>query len=71
MAYIDYIHCSECDCKLLYDGDDNGCERLRLYWGKGHEADQDWAMKHALLCPECIAKLRAECERLLKLAIQI
>lgn len=47
MAYGDYIHCADCDCKLIYDGYRNIRE------GLDDEYDE-WE----LLCPGCLKKLR-------------
>jgi len=50
MALRDYILCGTCECKLLYDGDDNGRDRLESVFGEGAR----------LLCPDCIATLRQQ-----------
>jgi hypothetical protein len=52
MAGRDYILCKKCQTKIVYDGDDNGRERLESVWGDPNAAD--WTV--FLLCPVCIAK---------------
>lgn len=44
MAGIDYILCKKCHTKIIYDGDDNGRERLLSRWGS----------VDVLLCPDCV-----------------
>lgn len=46
MAYGDYIHCMECDAKLIYDGWRD--QRSNLEDTYGPEA--------GLVCPECLEK---------------
>ena len=47
MAYRDYLHCSVCDCKLIYDGDDNARESFGIQFGEGATP--------ILICPNCIS----------------
>ena len=54
MALRDYICCSECECKIIYDGYDSGRERLELTWGNPEEGN--WTVE--LLCPDCLKQLR-------------
>lgn len=54
MAGRDYIRCGECGCKIIYDGDDSGRDRLEEIWGD-LKADT-WSV--SLLCPDCLTKLR-------------
>lgn len=49
MAYKDYIHCGQCDVKFIYDRYDNVLENLKYFWGVQIE----------ILCPKCVAELRA------------
>ena len=56
MALRDYICCGECGDKIVYDGDDNGRDRMEQVWGE--KDAKYWTVK--ILCPECITKLRAE-----------
>ena len=60
MAGRDYILCGDCGTKVVYDGDDNGRNRLETIWGD--PGADDWTVD--LLCPDCIAELRAVVERL-------
>lgn len=62
MAYRDYIHCEDCDCKLVYDGDDKIREGLERTYG--NVDDSRWTVK--LACPECLMKLRARVAELEK-----
>jgi hypothetical protein len=55
MAYRDYIICPECDCKLLYDGNDNLRESLEDRWGDPKLS----TYTVGILCPDCLDKLRA------------
>ena len=50
MAGRDYIRCKKCGTKIVYDGDDNGRDRLEFVWGDPDA--QDWTV--SLLCPDCI-----------------
>ena len=50
MAGRDYIMCKRCLTKIIYDGDDNGRERLEVVWGDPDA--KDWTV--GLLCPSCI-----------------
>lgn len=61
MAYCDYIHCAQCTeryenpgRKLIYDGYDHIRDNMLERFGDGYE----------LLCPACVASLRAEVKRL-------
>ena len=56
MAFRDYIICGECETKIIYDGYDNGRDRLEELWG---DPKADFWTVH-LLCPDCLKKLRAE-----------
>jgi hypothetical protein len=44
MAYRDYIHCADCDVKLIYDGEDSIRDILEIRYGSDYK----------LLCPVCI-----------------
>ena len=48
MAGADYLKCTECHCKIVYDGSWNGRERIEEIWGEDCE----------ILCPDCIKKLK-------------
>lgn len=48
MAYADYIHCSSCDCKLIYDGYDDTHEDFVASYGTDYK----------ILCPDCIKKAK-------------
>lgn len=71
MAYGDYIHCATCDCKLIYDGNDNARESLEAQWGD--PGCHEWTVE--ILCPDCqkekdarIAALEAENAQMAALA---
>lgn len=49
MAGRDYISCKKCHGRIVYDGDDNGRERLEEVWGDPGAAN--WTV--GLLCPDC------------------
>ena len=53
MASRDYILCDTGNCKVVYDGDDNGRNMLE----QTHDVRE-------LTCPGCVKALRAENERL-------
>lgn len=56
MAARDYIRCSECECKMIPDGDDTGRDYMELKWG-----DPDARIFTAsVLCPDCVATLRQQ-----------
>lgn len=57
MAGRDYIHCKNCHTKIIYDGDDNGRDRLEEVWGDPKA--NDWTV--GLLCPDCIKILEGQC----------
>lgn len=63
MAYRDYILCKTCKCKIVYDGNDAGRNRLETYWGDPDAPD--WTV--GLLCPDCIQQMEAEVKRLTSL----
>lgn len=48
MAYGDYIHCKDCDCKLVYDGYHSIREALQSNFNIPNEA-----YTQALVCPDC------------------
>ncbi len=56
MALRDYVICGECETKIIYDGYDNGRDRLEEVWG---DPNADVWTVH-LLCPDCIKKLQAD-----------
>lgn len=56
MAYRDYIHCADCDCKLIYDGGDNAREWLEECYGDPSAGT--WTAE--IVCPDCLKKLRAK-----------
>ena len=56
MAWRDYITCGNCETKIIYDGYDNGRNRLEEKWGDPKAPV--WTVH--LLCPDCISKLRKE-----------
>ena len=56
MAYRDYIHCADCDCKLIYDGNDNAREWLEECYGDTSAGI--WTAE--IVCPDCLKKLRAK-----------
>ena len=56
MALRDYVICGECKTKIIYDGHDNGRDRLEEVWG---DPNADVWTVH-LLCPDCIKKLHAD-----------
>ena len=56
MAFRDYITCGECETKIIYDGYDNGRNRLEEIWGDPNA--NSWTVH--LLCPDCIKKMRAD-----------
>lgn len=61
MAKGDYICCGACDCKLIYDGDRNGRDRLEQNWG-----DPDGPIYTVkILCPDCLKKERAAKDEIL------
>jgi len=47
MSYRDYIHCSTCDCKLIYDGSDTVRDNFVDQYGEDYK----------ILCPDCLKKL--------------
>jgi len=55
MAYRDYIHCSECDCKLIYDGYDSIRETLEEKYNTT-----------SLICPDCLRVKTETIESLMK-----
>lgn len=58
MAIRDYIVCAECDCKLIYDGNDQAREWLEECYG-----DPTCGCYTAeIICPDCLKKLRTELE---------
>ena len=56
----DYILCKRCECKIVYDGDDTGRERIETLWG--NPAAGVWTP--LLMCPACIASQEGEATRL-------
>jgi len=60
MAMRDYILCKRCECKIVYDGDDTGRERIETLWG--NPAAGVWTP--LLMCPACIASQEGEATRL-------
>lgn len=46
MAYRDYIHCTICDCKFIYDGNDD----IRNQWGEDK--------RPIIICGDCASKVR-------------
>lgn len=59
MAYVDYIHCSECDCKLIYDGYGSIRENLQERYDIPEEK-----FNQPLICPECLKKIiESNCTR--------
>ena len=56
MAFRDYITCGECETKIIYDGYDNGRDRLEKIWGDPNA--NSWTVH--LLCPDCIKKMRVD-----------
>jgi hypothetical protein len=60
MAGRDYILCSKCGVKLLYDGNQHHRESLEVRWG--NPDFNIWTVK--LLCPDCIKELQTEVEQL-------
>lgn len=64
MAARDYILCGDCGVKLIYDGDDNAREWLEKRYGD--PSAPTWTAD--IICPECLAKLRAEVENLRRMA---
>lgn len=56
MAIRDYIVCKRCECKIIYDGHDNGRERMEELWGDPSAG----LWTPLLLCPTCIALLESE-----------
>jgi hypothetical protein len=56
MAYRDYLHCKNCDCKLLYDGHQSLRESLEETFG--NPAAPEYTP--LLLCPDCIVTLQSE-----------
>lgn len=53
MAGRDYIKCKKCYTKIVYDGQDDGRDRLETMWGD--PSAKDWTV--GLLCPDCIQKI--------------
>lgn len=49
MAYVDYIHCAVCDCKLIYDGSGGISDQLEYRWGYP-DADEHTVKA---ICPDC------------------
>ena len=49
MALGDYILCSKCECKLVYDGRRDGRDWL-----------EERFQTRSLMCPDCLAALKAE-----------
>ena len=60
MAGRDYILCSKCGTKILYDGDRRLHNSLEERWGD--LSVHHWTVK--LLCPDCIKALQEEVEQL-------
>jgi len=54
MAGRDYLSCKKCYTKIIYDGDDNGRDRIRTMWGDDA----------GILCPDCIQKIEEFLEML-------
>ena len=55
MSYRDYIHCTECDCKLIYDGHDS----IRDHLCETYDiTEENWSKP--LICPTCLNKLKNE-----------
>jgi len=57
MAGRDYIICKKCSAKIIYDGDNNGRDRLETMWGD--PGSDMWTV--GLLCPDCIKILENPC----------
>jgi len=55
MAYIDYLHCSKCEGKLIYDGLDAVSNELEDRFGTDE-----------LICPDCYKKETNEARNLLR-----
>ena len=60
MAFRDYICCADCGEKMVPDGHDSGREMLEEKWGDPEAAT--WTV--ALLCPDCLKKLRERVKEL-------
>ena len=60
MALRDYICCSECECKIVYDGCGYARDRLEHVWGDTQA--NHWTVD--LLCPDCLKTLRARVAQL-------
>ena len=50
MAGRDYIDCKKCRNRIIYDGDNNGRDRLEIVWGDPDATE--WTVH--LICPDCI-----------------
>jgi hypothetical protein len=50
MAASDYIQCKRCECKLIYDGDNEISDSLEKRYGD----PKAWVYTPLLLCPDCI-----------------
>jgi hypothetical protein len=56
MAVRDYIVCGSCECKIIYDGHNNGRNMLEENWG---DPSKDfWTV--SLYCPTCLLDVIAE-----------
>lgn len=53
MSFRDYICCSACGSKVVYDGDDNGREGLESRYST-----------REVTCPDCVSKLRSDVDAL-------
>lgn len=51
MAYADYIHCVECDTKLIYDGHRNIRDSLQEHYNIPEDN-----YTQCLICPSCLKK---------------
>ena len=58
MAFGDYLPCSDCGCKLIYDGDRNIRDALEERYGDPTAAIYTVDM----VCPSCLKELRTELE---------
>ena len=56
MAGRDYISCKYCECRIIYDGNDEIRSSMEERWGNPNTVV--WTVQ--MICPKCLKKLERE-----------
>ena len=59
MAFRDYILCAQCNCKLIYDGNDAIRNSFEARWGD--VCAFGWTVKPWIICLDCYRRAQ-ECK---------